>query len=164
MSSRDVDVILLFIGFRCYKYSNNLNLKEIQMSKKKKYTADVVENDIIEDAVIEEVVDAVEEVVVEEVEVEKPSIIEKAIKKVKEKVAPKETPAPIASTVKPAHTYDAWWNEVGGRLIKKGYSKNGTVKRAIQAFGPEFNKDKYDAVAKADSAEEMVKAVWTSQK
>lgn len=65
------------------------------------------------------------------------------------------------------HTYDAWWNEIGIELVRRGYSSSGVVKRAQSAFGSEFNKEwfiEYCDKHNPTTEQEKVKAVWESQK
>lgn len=120
-----------------------------------------VEKEVAEEVVIEEAPVAVEEEVAEEVVVEE---IEEA--PAVEEVVPAAVD-PVKKSANPAHQLNAWWNEVGARLVKKGYSNGGVVKRGIVAFGPEFNKEAYASYCSnntASSVEQMVEAVWNSQK
>lgn len=117
-----------------------------------------VEEAPVEVAEVEEAPVAVEEEVVEEVVVEEAPVVEE--------VAPAAVD-PVKKSAKPAHQLNAWWNEVGSRLVNRGYGNGGVVKRAISAFGPEFNKEAYTSYCsnnRASNVEEMVKAVWNSQK
>jgi hypothetical protein len=89
-----------------------------------------------------------------------------------EEVKAEETPEPVKEekpkpVAKPKHEYEAFWNEVGRVLHRKGYSKVGVYRRAIRAYGADFDKSKFDSYVRNNNitqVQALVEAVWTSQK
>jgi hypothetical protein len=146
------------------------------MAKKKKYTKkeapeiEVIESDteftnIVSDEVIEEPVieEPVIEEVVEEPKEEKKGFFGSLFSKEEKEEEPVVESTPSAP---PRAEYQAWWSEVGNRMKRKGYSKNGIIKRAKAAYGKGFDEKKFNDYCEKNEIYDFldkVEAVWTSQ-